>query len=232
MGLPVIITLTTIPPRFHQTAKNIEHTLKNLKLTDSDYKLVLNCPRVYQRFKENESGRKALKRLTRYKKFIFNEDCEDLGPITKIIPTLQLVTNQPSILIICDDEKYHIDAFKKMIRQQNTNFSTVYSYWVYNYPKGSSVNKIQVPQGVDMISVYSPFMSDFGYYYQAHHKNCKLVDDLIFGYYFKQKGVPVKQLARDWKWAWIPTQMGTPSLFNLKGNESRVESMNRCYNSL
>jgi len=234
MTLPVIITLTTIPPRFHQTAKNIEHTLKNLKLENNQkFTVILNCPKFYYRFKENTSGRNELKKLKKYKNFIMNEDIKDEGPITKILPTISLI-NKPSIIIICDDEKYHINAFKKIIKQQHINFSTVYSYWVYNYPKDCYTHQIHVPQGVDMISVYSPFMNDFKYFYKTYenNKSCKLVDDLVLGFYFKQKGIHVKQLSRDWKWPWIPTQIGTPSLFNKTGEESRDNLMKFCYDKL
>lgn len=240
MSLPIIISLTTIPPRFNQTAKNIEFLLQNLNKIGSgeDIIVILNCPMFYKRFSDNISGRNELRKLKKYKQFVLQENINDDGPITKIIPTLHFINSfhKKFIIVICDDEKYHIDAFKKIIDYQNKNISVVHSYWVYNYPKNISlVEQIHVPQGVDMISVCSDYMNDFINYNKSvinSGSDCILVDDLVLGYYFKKKGMLVKQIERDWKWPWIPTQMGTPSLFNLKGDSSRDTLMKKCYNYL
>ena len=52
---------------------------------------------------------------------------EDLGPATKLIPTVERITDPETIIIVCDDDLvYHPDMIKEHIKNQtykNTFFS-------------------------------------------------------------------------------------------------------------
>jgi hypothetical protein len=225
--MKVIITLTTIPPRFEQTSKNIKYMLSNLGtekqhscLDNYEYIVMLNLPKKYDKYKPNPEGRNQLKSI-HDRRFLINENTPDMGPGTKIFPVLSLIRNhgQNPIVLILDDEKYHPDAISRIIKIQKDDMFSVHSYWVYNY-KG-----IQVPQGVDIIATSGQLLRDF----RVSHEHCKYVDDLLLAQYFSMKGIRVKQVPRYWKWPWIPTHPETGGLF---GEGNRETLMEKCYNYL
>lgn len=199
--MKTIITLTSIPPRFGQTAKNLEYLLENLK-NPTNTMVIINIPLVYKRFLPNPSGRRAIKNLRkRFSNLRINENIPDMGPVTKIYPTLPFIKSQPTnvIVLILDDEMYRPDAVERIIKCQHDDLFTVHSYWVYNY------NGIQVPQGVDIIATSKDLLHDLEPFVNNYLNHCRYVDDLLLAEYFRTKGVPVRQIARFWKWPWIPT---------------------------
>ena len=205
----VVITLTTIPPRFNQTAKNLEYLISNLKEPNSTT-VILNIPRIYKRFPPNPRGRHALKKLrNQFPNLRINENIPDMGPVTKIYPSLPFIKSQStnSIVLILDDEMYRPDAVERIIKCQNDDLFTVHSYWVYDYNLESKRgnHKIQVPQGVDIIATSKDLLNDLEPFVNNYLYSCRYVDDLLLAEYFRLKGVPVKQIARFWKWPWIPT---------------------------
>jgi len=206
-----IITLTSIPTRFDQTAKNLDYLLTNLKNPNSTT-VILNIPRIYKRFMPNISGRRKIKQLrTRFPNLRINENIPDMGPVTKIYPSLSFIESQStnSIVLILDDEMYRPDAIERIIKCQNDDLFTVHSYWVYEYNGNAETkwgnHKIQVPQGVDIIATCRDILRDLNPFVNNYLSHCRYVDDLLLAEYFRTKGVPVKQIARFWKWPWIPT---------------------------
>lgn len=203
--LETIITLTTIPPRFEQTAKNLESLLKTIP---PNTLVVLNLPKRFQRFQPNPKGRKQLEALQKRfpNTFLINDNIPDMGPVTKIYPTLPLIKSQPInvTVLILDDEKYRPDAIERIIKAQYDDKFTVHSYWVYPYPTQYG-HIIQVPQGVDIISTCRDILNGLEMFVNSNLEKCRYVDDLLLAEYFRLKGVPVKQIPRFWKWPWIPT---------------------------
>lgn len=224
---PVWITMTSIPERLPNTYKIILNMLKHLKGFD---KLVLNIPHNYKNFKMENNSLSTLSKLEsiRDSRFILNRT-EDHGPVTKLLPTLDIVPEE-SIILLCDDDCYHLEAFKIAAEAQQLNKSKTFTFWKYNY------NNIDIPQGVDIITFWNPNLHNFKRYILNALKNehCFYVDDQIIGNYLSQNGIAVEQLNRKWKWPWIPNCLGSSkfSLFGQKGEFSRDISNSQCYRYL
>lgn len=211
---PVWVSLTTIPDRFEKTDKILREMVIGLSWVD---KIVLNIPIKYKRFKQREFD------WYNHPKVIINMVGEDYGPITKILPTLDIIPNE-SLLLVCDDEIYNWDAFKIAADKQITNRSKSYTYWKYDY-KG-----VDIPQGVDIISFWTPNLHSFGRFVSMAMKSshCFYVDDMVIGLYLNRYGISIEQLQRKWKWAWVPDG-ADKGLFHMKGEYSRDRSSRECF---
>jgi hypothetical protein len=217
---PVYISMTTIPPRLENTLKIIKNTLKHM---DGIEKIILNIPIKWKNFSENKQLNNNIINDTRFKLNIIQED---YGPITKIIPTLD-ITPKECILIVCDDECYHHEAYKFLAEKQDKHHDKTFTYYKYNY------DDLTVPQGVDMISFWKPNLDGLRDYWEKTLGNeyCFYVDDLVIGGYLRSKGVEVVQEKRKWKWPFIPNCLevkDNESLYNKKGKYSRNNSMKKC----
>lgn len=223
---PVWITLTTIPDRMDKTYQVLKDMLNGLSGFD---KLILNVPFSYKRFEMNNKGLQKLESI-RDSRFILNR-CRDHGPLTKILPTLDIIP-QDTILLVCDDDCYHYDAFGIAAKAQENNKSKTFTYYKYNY------NGVQVPQGVDIISFWTPNLNGFKQFALRSLQNeyCFYVDDMVIGSYLDQNGIHVEQLERKWKWPWKPCYQNKVkskvSLFGQKGKYNRETSNLECYNYL
>ncbi len=222
-NFPLYISMTTIPSRLNNTIKIIRNVLDKV----SGYeKIILNLPLSYKNH-ANAVLPKELNDLTRDSRFLLNKINEDLGPITKLIPSLQLIPRN-CILIMCDDDCYHHEAFKIIAENQDKNIKKSFTFWKYNY------DSTVVPQGVDMISFWRPNLDGFEEWWESTRKSkyCFYVDDLLIGRWLQIKGIPVEKLDRKWKWPWIanclPKKTGDRGLFGQKGKFERKKSMREC----
>ena len=226
---PLILTFTTIPERLQNSVKIVKDILNNV---DGYEYLVINVPKKYKTPSWNASY-KDLEELNniRDRRLIINRT-EDFGPITKLFGTLQRFPIKDAILILFDDNFYHHEAFKIIAEKQDEDTSSSFTYYKYTYN-----NKIDVAQGVDMISFWMPNLRNFKEYYERikHNKYCFYVDDLVISNYLKEQNISIKQLQRKWKWAWKPSDVlpkGRFELFKKKGLYNRDHSMKRCYTEL
>lgn len=217
---PVWLSLTTIPERMKKTCEIVKKLLE----TDTTFdKIVLNIPHRYKRFKNTPDCRDL--ETIRDSRFILNRT-PDYGPLTKLLPTLDIIPPE-SILIICDDSEYRKGVFELAARSQENNRSKSFTYWKYDY-KG-----IDIPQGVDIITFWTPNLDSFRSYASNAIRNdyCFYVDDMVIGNYLKSRGIVVEQLVRHWKWPWIPDD-NEESLFSNKGKYNRDTSNKMCWDYL
>jgi hypothetical protein len=105
----IIISLTTSPARIHSIQKTLECLLKQTLVPD---KIVLNLPHVYKR---------SQTKFTEIPRFITDNPkihinfTEDIGPATKILPTVDLEKNNPDALILSvDDDHYYPPEFLRV----------------------------------------------------------------------------------------------------------------------
>ncbi|MTH78214.1 glycosyltransferase family 2 protein [Paracoccus aestuariivivens] len=99
MTSPTIITLSSIPSRFHL----LEPTLRSLldqKLQAQEIRI--NIPLLYRRFPDWDGT------LPQVPKGVTIRRCDDdLGPATKILPTCRDYAGQDVDLLFCDDDKLY-----------------------------------------------------------------------------------------------------------------------------
>lgn len=219
---PVYISMTTIPSRMKNTIKIIKNFLNNVS---GNYTLILNVCENYRKVTKSDIT-KNIEELQQINspKFRLNVTY-DIGPITKIVPSLKITPNE-CIIIICDDNCYHHEAFKILAEKQDKVHNKTFTFWKYLY------SDVEVPQGVDLISFWKPNLQGFEKYYQksTQEEKCFFVDDLVIGFFLKEKGIPIVQVERKWKWPWIhPCFDEKESLNTKKGQNSRKNTMKKCF---
>lgn len=223
----VTVSMTTVPWRLESALKSVK-TILSVSIVDL---VILNIPKKYGRDDRSSKwfiDEQLLSKFPKTDRFILNR-CEDYGPITKILPTLDIITE--GTLIIVDDQMYHTKFIKSIAEAQNKSPNTVHTYYSYTY------EDIEVPQGVDIISFNVEDVHSLKEYYSSLRGNsyCKMVDDLVLGSFIQSKKLKLKTLDRGSdKWVWKPLSKKEEgeTLSSLGGEYSRENSMRQCYNAI
>lgn len=247
-NLPVYITMSTIPSRLSNTLRIIKNFMKNVTGFE---KLILNVPYKYNRWPNIKEL--DLNHDINDDRFVINR-CEDYGPLTKFLPVIGMIPEE-SILIVCDDMCYKLDAFRDIAAVQDRRLHESFSFFVYPFkpkPKSgfelgsfNSQDIVHVPQGADLISMYTRNASNFIYWF-TNLKNklgvksyfespCFFVDDQVIGWYFQSQNIPMRQVERKHRNIYIKNcdkPVESDNLNNQKGKNSRENTMNGCYNDL
>ena len=221
---PVYISMTTIPSRIGNTIKIIKNTLKYITGIE---KLILNVCESYKEVQKSPITH-FIQELQEINDPRFQLNITyDIGPITKLVPSLR-VTPRDCVLIICDDDCYHHEAFKIIAEKQDKNHEKSYTFWRYEYGGAA------IPQGVDLISFWKPNLDGFEEYWKRSQgeRSCFFVDDLVIGVFLQERGIGIEQLDRLWKWPWIPSCFPKDgkeeSLYGKRGDYSRKKAMEKC----
>ncbi len=221
---PVYISMTTIPSRMGNTIKIIKNTLKHVEGIEQ---LILNVCDSYKEVHKSPITH-HMEELQKIDDPRFRLNVTyDIGPITKLVPSLR-ITPKECVLIICDDDCYHHEAFKIIAEKQDKEHDKSFTFFKYDY------GKVEVPQGVDLVSFWKPNLEGFMDFFNKANKDksCFFVDDLVVGFFLNRKGIEIKQLDRLWRWPWIPSCLPKEgkqeSLFGRKGDYSRKKAMKKC----
>lgn len=236
-SIPVYITMSTIPARMNNTFKIIKHMLKKMS---GNYKIILNIPYKYNRW-PNLSV--TVRHDISDTRFIVNRT-DDIGPLTKFLPSLSIIP-QNSIIIVCDDMCYKLSSFRDIAKQQEYYKDKSFSFYVYPYSNDSFETKVLVPQGADLISMYSNNVRDFPSWFEEMKRKmnvtnyfdslCFFVDDQVIGWYMQYKGIQMEQVEDTHRNIYIDNCDNTPIHNNLnaqKGQNSRDNTMKQCYSDL
>ena len=173
--VPSYISFTTIPSRLKHPwmFQNIKNRLKII----DDSQLILNVPDKSLKNIKYEIP-KNIKNLTS-KKFYINKCGKDLGPITKIIPTIKLdKISDKSIIIICDDDiKYKKNVFKILKKS------------VLNHPHGISTMCSMTIEGFSCYAFVKEIMKDLLKLNLT--KECERIDDDVISAFVAFKKIPI-----------------------------------------
>lgn len=116
---PIIVSLTTTPDRIPYLNSVIESLLRQTLKPD---KIILNIPH------RCKNKKYIIPEITGGD-LIFINRCEDLGPITKLIPTLALDLPPNSIIVTVDDDTYLHPNTLSVIRRKAKSYPTsVFSF--------------------------------------------------------------------------------------------------------
>ncbi len=176
----IYVSLTTIPSRIKNLNKSVESLLNQSCKPD---KIFINIPNKYKRFKEIVEKNHIPKFADPIVEII---RCEDFGPGTKLLGSLEKF-NKNSLVILADDdhtyENYMIEKFNYFYSKSPEN---AYSFYVH--PLGT----FGVGQGADGFAINSNFLNGIDKFYeQVVKKNDDLFihDDLwtsFFLFYVKK----------------------------------------------
>jgi hypothetical protein len=99
MPKPIVVSLSSIPPRFDMLEPTLTSLLSQDQPADS---VILWIPRSYRRFSEWDG------RLPVVPPGVTIRRCElDFGPATKVLPSLHLCAGQNVAIAFCDDDRLY-----------------------------------------------------------------------------------------------------------------------------
>lgn len=126
--MDVVLTLTTVPSRLSNNLygdSGIKSCIEAIHTQNyADYEIHFNIPYINKVTQEEYTVPSWLEDYDKIR--IFRTD--DLGPATKLVPTVERINNLDTIIIVCDDDLvYHPDMISEHIRHQ-TNRDFIFGY--------------------------------------------------------------------------------------------------------
>ena len=179
----IYVSISTIPQRLKNIEESVESLLKqNLKPN----KIFINIPYKYERFNEVIED----KQIPKFKNEIVEVTrCEDCGPGTKLLGSLDKIEKN-SLLILADDdhvyEDYMVEKFFYFYSKAPNN---AYSFYVH--PLGN----FGIGQGADGFAINTNHLTGIKNFYDEvvrDYKELFLYDDLwisYFLYFFKKNKI-------------------------------------------
>jgi len=170
----IYISLTIIPQRIKYLSKTVNSLLKQSKKPD---KIFINIPFKYKRFAETVEDDQIPK---------FNNStieitrCEDCGPGTKLLGSLNKL-KKDSLIILVDDDNVYEDYMVEKFYYYYSNFPEN-SYSFYVHPLGN----FGIGQGADGFAINTNYLSGIKKFYDIIVKDYKelfLYDDLWISYF-------------------------------------------------
>ena len=170
----IYISISTIPERVKHLNKSIDSLLNQIKKPD---KIFINIPYKYKRFKETVDDNQIPK---------FNSDivevtrCEDFGPGTKLLGSLDKLKKN-SLLILADDDHIYEDyMIEKFFYFYSKSPDNAYSFYVH--PLGN----FGIGQGADGFAINTNHLKGIKNFYEKIIKDYEelfLYDDLWISYF-------------------------------------------------
>jgi len=177
MKINFCVSLTTIPSRL----KNLELTIKSiLEQTVKPDKIFLNIPYKYKRFPGYIVDEKYLDSIKKIENIEITR-CEDFGPATKLMGSLNKIKNYDCVIIVDDDHKYHklmCEIFIEEFKLKRLNYS-FYLNKIFN---------IKMAQCADGFLVNTKYLDKIQSFYKKfvlNNNNMFYDDDLWFAIYLQ-----------------------------------------------
>ena len=179
----IYVSLTTIPQRVKNLYKSVESLLKQSKKPD---KIFVNIPNKYERFNEVIEDDQIPKISN---KIVEITRCEDYGPGTKLLGSLNKLEKNSLIILADDDNIYEDYMIEKFYHYYSIAPENAYSFYVH--PLGN----FGIGQGADGFAINTNHLKGIKKFYDKVVKNYKelfLYDDLwisYFLYFFKKNKI-------------------------------------------
>ena len=181
----IIISLTTSPKRINKL-ENLFNTLSNQ--TIKPLKIVLNLVHV---FKRNNTL------FDKIPDFILNNElvqinrCEDIGPSTKILPTVWLFKDNPETIIISVDDDIE---YKNNLVELLLNYSNKYPDCVITGESFMRLkdNYAELVEGYSSVLYKQKFLNGLNQQEVLNYpKYCYLADDFILSNYLRKNNTKI-----------------------------------------
>ena len=179
----IYISISTIPQRIKNLNNSVQSLLNQTLKPD---KIFINIPLKYKRFEETVADNQIPK---------FNNNvveitrCEDCGPGTKLLGSLNKLEKN-SLLILADDDHIYEDFMvEKFVQYYSTEPNNAYSFYVH--PLGN----FSIGQGADGFAINTNHLSGIKNFYNKivlDYRALFLNDDLwisYFLYFFKKNKI-------------------------------------------
>ena len=191
MSINFCITFTSIPSRINTVYKTIE-SIKNQKIKPN--KIFLNIPNEYYRF----PGVKILDdELNKIKSNLVEiSRCNDYGPATKIMGSLEKIKKYDCAIIIDDDHVYD-EKFCEILIQEYLKHKKNYTYYTQ---KIFGLNMAQCADGFLINTKYLDEIQTIYNTYVKNNRNLFLDDDLWISIYLQKiKNAKIENLINKFK---------------------------------
>ena len=179
----IYVSISTIPQRIKNLNESVKSLLNQTKKPD---KIFINIPFKYERFtdvvKDDQIPKfdNNLIEITR---------CEDCGPATKLLGSLNKLKKNSLVILADDDHIYENFMIEKFFHFYSKAPNNAYSFYVH--PLG----KFGIGQGADGFAINTNHLTGIKKFYDKVVKNYKelfLYDDLwisYFLYFFKKNKI-------------------------------------------
>ena len=179
----IYISISTIPPRLKNLNESIQSLLKQTRKPD---KIFVNIPYKYKRFSETIED----DQIPKFDSSIVEVTrCEDCGPGTKLLGSLNKFEKDSLVILADDDHTYKDYMIEKFFYFYSKAPNNAYSFYVH--PLGN----FGIGQGADGFAINTNHLSGIKNFYDKVVKNYKelfLYDDLwisYFLYFFKKNKI-------------------------------------------
>ncbi len=186
------VSLTSLPSRID----NLNQTLLSIQNQSvKPDKVFLNLPYKFKRFPNYSFTSEQINKISKYELEISR--CEDFGPGTKLMGSLnKMYDNFDCVILIDDDHIYHEKMFEILI--DNFNKEQInYSYYL------NKIFNIRNGQCSDGFLINIKFLDKIEKFYDQYVKNSKnmfLDDDLWFAIYlYCEKYSKTKNIIEDFR---------------------------------
>ena len=179
----IYVSISTIPQRIKNLNESVKSLLNQTKKPD---KIFINIPFKYERFTDVVKDDQIPKfdnniiEITR---------CEDCGPATKLLGSLNKLKKNSLVILADDDHIYENFMIEKFFHFYSKAPNNAYSFYVH--PLG----KFGIGQGADGFAINTNHLTGIKIFYDKVVKNYKelfLYDDLwisYFVYFFKKNKI-------------------------------------------
>lgn len=203
----IILTLTTIPSRLSDNYGDmgIKSCLQSLQDQNyNDFEIHFNIPNINKLTNEEYKIPEWLENYNKIKVF----RTEDLGPATKLIPTVERIIDPETIIIVVDDDLvYHPEMINEHIKHQSERdcvfgydslgtyepkFGDIRDHYVVSVPFEMSGKVLQHYKTISYKRKY--FKEDFFDFVKEYYS---WSDDLLISAYMQKQGIPRRVMPYD-----------------------------------
>ncbi len=203
----VVASFTTSPTRIHKIYDTLKSISNQSRPPD---RIILNLPYIFKRTGEQYTIPRFFQE---FPKLYVNWIPEDYGPVTKLLPTLDLVPKNTLIWIVDDDQKYLRGELEFMIKKYRERPAVYCLSGLLTYP----MRFAKADGDVDIFEAYagtlvhrSMFQDDFKRYIllSIYYLLCRTSDDLMVSMYLRRKGYDILRTGGMFVNLWLHWAMG------------------------
>ena len=172
-------SLTTIPSRIREVSLTIDSLINQTKKPE---KIFLNIPYKYERFPEQVISTEYLEKLRNLKNLEITR-CEDFGPGTKLLGSINNLEKYSHVVLVDDDHVYQKDMFEIFLNEALKKPDNAYSFCVYE------IEDLKVGQGADGFMINTNYLKNIILFFNNYVKKNKSLffnDDLWISIYLNK----------------------------------------------
>ena len=153
-------SLTTIPSRIREVSLTVDSLINQTKKPE---KIFLNIPYEYERFPEQVISTEYLEKLRNIKNLEIIR-CEDFGPGTKLLGSINNLEKYSHIVLVDDDHVYQKDMFEIFFNEALKKPDYAYSFCVYD------IEDLKVGQGADGFMINTSYLKNILLFFNNYVK--------------------------------------------------------------